>query len=382
MERVLTRTAGNPVLLSLKAKTKGRRIHKGKKDAKEGGQYIVPSGPKCFGCQGFGHMKHECPTYFKSLRKSKALTTTLSGTELEDNSDNEDDGILNAFTATINPTDGIVEDVVEEEELVESKFEKMDDQDDIHTAYEKLQSLTTKKLSDVELDREELSTKFDEANQTIGALRFENNFLVEKTKKLEAELFQVKARLERTSTAKLDEMLSLQKSASDRTGLGYDFSSSNTTSTSTTVFIPPSNNVEIENNNVKTNLASENLDKGKSILGAPPKQDKKEAKNPRAKKSNSQKTKQKKQHVCHHCRIAGHTRPNCYKWLATQQSNGMIASRSQNQPQSSLAPLGDLHKGLMFLSNSNSFNSSPLLPVQGFNQMKDSSRVWKEKGSK
>ena len=41
----------------------------------------------------------------------------------------------------------------------------------------------------MELDREELSTKFDEANQTIGALRIENNFLAEKTKKLEAELF-------------------------------------------------------------------------------------------------------------------------------------------------------------------------------------------------
>ena len=49
--------------------------------------------------------------------------------------------------------------------------------------------LVTKKLSDVEFDREELSMKFDEANQTIGALRFKNNFLVEKTKNLEAELF-------------------------------------------------------------------------------------------------------------------------------------------------------------------------------------------------
>ena len=58
----------------------------------------------------------------------------------------------------------------------------------------------------MELDREELSTKFDEANQTIGALRFENNFVAEKTKKLEVELFQV---LERTSSAKLDEMLNL-----------------------------------------------------------------------------------------------------------------------------------------------------------------------------
>ena len=61
----------------------------------------------------------------------------------------------------------------------------------------------------MELDHEELSTKFDEANQTIGALRFENNFLVEKTKKLEAELFQVRAQLERTSSTKLDEMLSI-----------------------------------------------------------------------------------------------------------------------------------------------------------------------------
>ena len=100
---------------------------KGKKDAKEDGQYTVPAGPKCFGCQGFEYMKHECPTYLKSIGKSKALATTLSDTEPEEDSINEDDRILNAFTATVNPTDGIVEDVDEEEELVESKFEKMDD---------------------------------------------------------------------------------------------------------------------------------------------------------------------------------------------------------------------------------------------------------------
>ena len=196
--------------------------------------------------------------------------------------------------------------------------------------HEKLYRLTTKKLSDVKLDHEELFIKFDEANQTIGVLRFENNFLAEKTKKLEAELFQVRAQLEWTSSAKLDEMLILQKSTSNRIGLGYGFSSSNIAFTSTTVFVPPSNNVEIENNDVKTYLASVNIDKGKSILGAPSMQDKKEAKNPRAKKANYQKPKQKKQHLCHHCGVAGHTQPNCYKWLATQQSNGMIASRSQN----------------------------------------------------
>ena len=107
-------------------------------------------------------MKQECPTYLKTIGKSKALAATLSDTQLEDDFDNEDDGILNAFTATVNPTEGIVEDMDEEDELVESKFEKMDEQDDIHTAYaklykvsekhEKLYKLATKKLSDVELE--------------------------------------------------------------------------------------------------------------------------------------------------------------------------------------------------------------------------------------
>ena len=118
--------------------------------------------------------------------------------------------------------------------------------------------------------------------------------MVEKTKKFEAELFQVRAQLKRTSSAKLDEMLSLQKSTSDRTSLGYDFSSPSIASASTTVFVPPANNIEIENNNVKNGLASENIDKGKSILGAPLKLNKKEIKNPRVKKGNSQKPKQKK----------------------------------------------------------------------------------------
>ena len=92
----------------------------------------------------------------------------------------------------------------------------------------------------MELEREELSTKVDEANQTIRALRFENNLLVEGTKKLEAELFQVRAQLERTSSAKLNEMLNLQKSVSDKTGLRYELSnSSHVAFSSKTIFFLP-----------------------------------------------------------------------------------------------------------------------------------------------
>ena len=147
---------------------------KGKNNARYGSQYTIPSGPKCFRCQGFGHMKEECLMYLKTIGKSKALVTTFSDPKLKDDSDNEDDVILNAFTTIINAIEGIIEDVDEKEDLVESKFEKMDEQDDIHTTYaklykvsekhEKLYRLATKKLNEMELEREEISTKFDEAN--------------------------------------------------------------------------------------------------------------------------------------------------------------------------------------------------------------------------
>ena len=134
---------------------------KGKKDARDDGQYIVPFGLKCFGCQGFRYMKQECQIYLKTIGKNMALAATLSDTKPKDDSNNEDDGILNAFTITIDPIDRGSKTIDDEQDLVDSKFEKMDDQDDIHTTYEKLYTvsekyekvyrLATKKLSDVEL---------------------------------------------------------------------------------------------------------------------------------------------------------------------------------------------------------------------------------------
>ena len=75
-------------------------------------------------------MKQECPTYLKSVGKSKALATTLSDTKPEiELDDSDDEGILNAFPATVDPTEGVIEIVDDEEDLVDSKFEKMDDQE-------------------------------------------------------------------------------------------------------------------------------------------------------------------------------------------------------------------------------------------------------------
>ena len=48
----------------------------------------IPTGPKCYGYQGYGHMKPKCPTYLKSIGKNKALAATLS--DMKPKVDSED----------------------------------------------------------------------------------------------------------------------------------------------------------------------------------------------------------------------------------------------------------------------------------------------------
>ena len=138
-----------------------------------------------------------------SIGKSKVLTAILSDTKLEnDSDDNDQEEKIMAFTAPVKLANDTREAISEDEELDESKFETLDENDDIQIAYskiyknfkkyEELYRLAMKKLSKVEIKRDNFSTKVDEGNQTIGALWFENNFLVEKTKQLDAKLFQVR----------------------------------------------------------------------------------------------------------------------------------------------------------------------------------------------
>ena len=72
-------------------------------------------GPQCFGCQEYGHMKSECPTYLKS--KGKTIAVTFSDGEVSnDESKCDEDGNFIAFIAIAvvnesvsaeeNPSDG------------------------------------------------------------------------------------------------------------------------------------------------------------------------------------------------------------------------------------------------------------------------------------
>ena len=108
-------------------------------------------------------MKQKCPTYLKSISKSKALVATLSDTELEaDSEDSDQEGTFMAFAATTESLKESKDLIDDKKELMNSKFEKMDKKADILTAYlkhyksfekyEKLYRLATRKLSEVELE--------------------------------------------------------------------------------------------------------------------------------------------------------------------------------------------------------------------------------------
>ena len=57
-------------------------------------------GPQCFGCQGYGHVKSECPTFLRS--KGKVIAVTLSDDKISDNESGSDkDKNFITFTATI-----------------------------------------------------------------------------------------------------------------------------------------------------------------------------------------------------------------------------------------------------------------------------------------
>ena len=169
-------------------------------------------------------------------------------------------------------------------------------------------------------------------------------------------------------------MLNFQKSTSDKTSLGYDhsLSSCNTPSNALNrvIFVAPANNDNSKVTDPKTkNVSEDKSDKGKSILGAPPKVGKKETKQNNHCSTNK-KSQPKKPHCCHYCRAFGHTRPNCYKWLATQHGNSVLSFGNQNQIQLSLAPFGELLKAVMLLFNINGFNSLPYPSKQRFVQKK------------
>jgi predicted nuclease with TOPRIM domain len=73
----------------------------------------------------------------------------------------------------------------------------------------------------------------------LNSLQTEKSSLLLKIRDLEKKLLETQLQLERVTDEKLTHMLSIQKSPTDKTGLGYVASPSNIPTTSRTVFVKP-----------------------------------------------------------------------------------------------------------------------------------------------
>ena len=127
-------------------------------------------GQQCFGCQEYGYMKSECPTFLRL--KGKAMVVTLSDNKVSDHdSGSDEDGNFIAFTATAVIDENVV---VDENPFDEELFKSAD----LQQTYNKLCKVTAKdamnvdlglqKIASLELDKKNLLLKLFEDSITIS----------------------------------------------------------------------------------------------------------------------------------------------------------------------------------------------------------------------
>ena len=81
--------------------------------------------------------------------------------------------------------------------------------------------LGLKKIAYLELDKKKLLVNLVDATKLLNNVKTENMLLLEKVKNMEHELSIACEQTNRSASSKLDQMLSVQKSPSDKTSLGF-----------------------------------------------------------------------------------------------------------------------------------------------------------------
>ena len=166
--------------------------------------------------------------------------------------------------------------------------------------------LELKKINTLEQEKKNLLLKLFDANELLNSVKIENMSLLEKVKSLELELFVAKEQIDRTSTSKLDEMLHVQKSVSNKIGLGF-VESGSTTMVNPSKFVPATSSSIIHPTLSEVKVHKEVVSASKRT-----RVDLSESKPKNPNQSGSKKN-HKSQWFCHFCGGPGHARPNCFK---------------------------------------------------------------------
>ena len=155
--------------------------------------------------------------------------------------------------------------------------------------------------------------KLFNANELLNSVKIENMSLLEKVKSLELELFVAREQIDRTSTSKLDEMLHVQKSVSNKTGLGF------VENGSTIVVNPPKFVPTASFSVIFQTLFDVKVHKVVSPASRRTRVDLSESEYKKSNQPGSKKN-HKPQWFCHFCGRARHTRPNYFKLQPLKQS--------------------------------------------------------------
>ena len=177
--------------------------------------------------------------------------------------------------------------------------------------------LGLKKISLLELEKKNLLVKLFNANDLLNNMKIENMLLLDKVKNLELELSVARKQIDRSASSKLDHILSVQKSPSDKTGLGF-VESIPVSAPHSTNFVPSSSSKPLVSEATKP-FVSET----KPIEVTPPRKisvDLHESK-PKAPNPSKGKTHDKPAWICHFCGKSGHIHPNYYKLQAAKRAN-------------------------------------------------------------
>ena len=270
---------------------------------KVGQTYSNSLGQQCFGCQEYGHVKSECPTFLRS--KGKVMAITLCDDEVSE------DGNFIASIATI----VVDESVVVEENPFDGELSECAD---LQEAFNKLckvaakdamsADLGLKKIASLELEKKNVLLKLLDANNLIDKVKTENMMLLDKIKNLELELSVAREQTNRFVGSKLDHMLSVQKSPVDKIGLSF-VDSISMSETRYTNFVSSSEPPKIE----IVKLVE---------VTPPPRKIRVELKESKPKNPNLPKDKKHDRPLwaCHFCGKVGHIRPNYFKLQAAKRA--------------------------------------------------------------
>ena len=121
--------------------------------------------------------------------------------------------------------------------------------------------LGLKKIASLELDKKNLLVNLFDATELLNNVKTENMLLL---KKLEHELSVAREQTDRSTSSKLDHMLSVQKSPSDKTGLGF-VETISVSAPHSTNFVPSSSSEPLVSEIVKPSVSE-----AKSVEVTPP----------------------------------------------------------------------------------------------------------------